>query len=47
MDMNWMRGILSSCRAIKEMTEEWLVEAGLSPAIRVMVIQMLWIVHSS
>ncbi|RZS28271.1 hypothetical protein BHM03_00061844 [Ensete ventricosum] len=30
-----LKGILSSSRAIKEMTELWLVEAGLSPASRV------------
>ncbi|RRT48694.1 hypothetical protein B296_00026179, partial [Ensete ventricosum] len=29
-----LKGILSSSRAIKEMTELWLVEAGLSPASR-------------
>ncbi|RRT31582.1 hypothetical protein B296_00047187 [Ensete ventricosum] len=29
-----MKGILSSSRAIKEMAELWLVEAGLSPASR-------------
>ncbi|RWW35570.1 hypothetical protein BHE74_00059484, partial [Ensete ventricosum] len=29
-----LRGILSTSRAIKEMTELWLVEAGLSPASR-------------
>ncbi|RRT33122.1 hypothetical protein B296_00055802, partial [Ensete ventricosum] len=30
-----LKGILSSSRAIKEMTELWLVEVGLSPASRV------------
>ncbi|RRT54849.1 hypothetical protein B296_00047862, partial [Ensete ventricosum] len=29
-----MRGILSSSKAIKSISEDWLVEAGLSPALR-------------
>ncbi|RWW36438.1 hypothetical protein BHE74_00058542 [Ensete ventricosum] len=29
-----LKGILSSSRAIKEMTELWLIEAGLSPSSR-------------
>ncbi|RWW72512.1 hypothetical protein BHE74_00019670 [Ensete ventricosum] len=29
-----LRGILSSSKAIKSMSEDWLVEAGLSPAPR-------------
>ncbi|THU56296.1 hypothetical protein C4D60_Mb11t15780 [Musa balbisiana] len=39
-DVNQLRGILSSSQAIREMTEEWLVEAGLSPTTRVMVIHI-------
>ncbi|THU61034.1 hypothetical protein C4D60_Mb07t19020 [Musa balbisiana] len=33
-DVNRLRSILSSSRAIKEMTKEWLVDAGLSPVAR-------------
>ncbi|THU48458.1 hypothetical protein C4D60_Mb09t26470 [Musa balbisiana] len=36
-DVDRLRSILSSSRAIKEMTEEWLVDAGLSPVAREMV----------
>ncbi|THU58330.1 hypothetical protein C4D60_Mb03t13080 [Musa balbisiana] len=39
-DVDQLRGILSSSRAIKEMIEEWLVEAELSPAIGGMAIHI-------